>query len=83
MDVWDIFYFFLLGEGQGESESPGRGGGRFFLVKFPGKGGILPREGVGGGGQEGVCGEFWGGGELDVFFRARNAHQDKHQRFPE
>ena len=27
---FEYFYSFLLGEGKGESEAPGRGGGRFF-----------------------------------------------------
>ena len=36
-------------------------------MKIPARGGVLPREGEGGRGQEGVCGEFWGG-DLDTFF---------------
>ena len=64
VDVSDIFYFFLLGEGEkGESEAPGRGGGSVLLK--------IPRGGGGGspGGAEGLRGSaanwgifFWGGG---------------------
>ena len=44
MDVSTIFIIFLLGggEGKGESEAPGRGGGRFF-IENPRRGGVLPR----------------------------------------
>ena len=38
VDVSDIFYLFLLGEGQGESEVPRGGGGIGFLLKIPGGG---------------------------------------------
>ena len=68
MDVSDIFYFFLLGEGKGGSEAPGGGGGDGTSLKIPGGGGV--REGAGGRqAWEGVCGELGGGG-LDIFFGA-------------
>ena len=72
VDVSDIF--FLLRGGEGESEAPGRGGGRF-LLRIPGWGGVLPGEGGGARGREGVCGEFGGGG-LNILFRGRNSHQE-------
>ena len=63
MDVSDIFHFFLLGEGKGERVAPGRGGGRFSIEKFQ----------QGGGAGRVSAGNF--GGELNIFFRGRNAHQ--------
>ena len=51
VDVSNIFYFFCSGEGKGELEAPGRGGGRFFFIENPRRGGVLPREGLGGGGR--------------------------------
>ena len=59
VDVLDIFHFFRLGEGKGESEAPGRVRGSvffFFLLKIPGGGGVFQERG--GGGPRGVCGEF-------------------------
>ena len=48
MDVLDIFYFFLLGEGKGESEALGGGerwGGIGFFIESPrGGGGGYMRE---------------------------------------
>ena len=60
VDVSDILYFFLLGEGEGGVRGA-RGGGSGFSLKFqeggfPGEEGGLPR------GREGVRGEFGGGG---------------------
>ena len=66
----DIFYFFCSGEGKGQSEAPGGGvgGAIFFLGKIPGRGGGLR---VGGGGGSGGCLRgIWGGGALNIFFRA-------------
>ena len=59
--VSDIFYFFVLGEGEGGVRSAGREGGRFFLEN-PMRGGS-----PGGGGAEGPGGCLrrignWGGG---------------------
>ena len=55
--------------------APGWRGGRF-SIEIPRRGGpLLPREGGGARGREGVCGEFWRGGGAKYFFRGRNAHQ--------
>ena len=74
VDVSDIFYFFCLGEGKGESVAPGRGGGRFFFSENPRRAGGFSHE---RGGGEGLGGCLRGilGGSLDIFFRGRNAHQ--------
>ena len=63
MDVSNIFIFFCSGEGKGESEAPGRGGGRFF-IENPRRGGGSPTRGGGGGGGAGrlSAGNFRGGG---------------------
>ena len=51
------------------------GGGGGFFIESP-KRGVLPGEGGGGPrGREGVCGDFLGGGGLNIFFRGRNSHQ--------
>ena len=52
VDVSDIFYFFCLGQGKGESEGPGGVGGDF-SCKIP-EGGGSPRR-VGGGEGPGGC----------------------------
>ena len=67
MDVSDIFYFFLLGEGEGGVRGPG-GGGRsvFFLIENPRRGGGPSRTG-GAEGLGGVCGGS-GGGRRAIFF---------------
>ena len=49
VDVSDICYLFLLGEGDGESKAPGRGGVCDFLLKIPGGGRSPGRIGAGGG----------------------------------
>ena len=70
MDVSDIFYFFCLGEGKGESGATGRGGGSVFLLKIPEGGGASPTR---GGGRDGVGRVFagnWGGGAKYFFFGA-------------
>ena len=70
VDVSDIFHFFCLGEGKGESEAPG-GEGDIFLLKIPGR--VVSRAG----------GADWGGG-VNFFFRGRNSYQDeKKQSFAE
>ena len=45
MDVSDIFYFFLRGEGEGGVRGARRGGGIHFLLKIPGGGGGVSRRG--------------------------------------
>ena len=68
MDVSDIFYFLLLGEGEGGVRDAGRGGGLVFIENARnGEGGFSRR----GRGREGVCGElgnFSGGGGAKTFF---------------
>ena len=72
VDVSDIFYFFCSGE---ESEAPGRrGGGGYWKSQ---KGGSPRRRGGGPRGWEGICGEFGGGGGLNIFFQGRNSHQEE------
>ena len=76
VDVSDIFLFFfcLLGEGEGGVRGEG-GWGVDFLLKVPGGGGVSRRErGRGAGRVSGRIGEFGGGG-LNIFFRGRNVHQ--------
>ena len=76
MDVSDIFYFCLFGEGEGGVRGARKGGDRFFIEnprreEFPGEG---PR------GWEGVCnelGNFGGGWGLNIFFRGQNVNQAK------
>ena len=66
VDVSDIFYVCLLGEGKGESEAlGGRGWGVGFLEN-PRRGGLQE----GQRGREAVCGELgnWGGGGGLTFF---------------
>ena len=78
VDVSDIFYFFLLGEGEGRVRGAGRGG-RLIFIENPRRG-VLQR---GGAEAPGGClrriGEFGGGG-LNIFFRGRNVHQEKFQK---
>ena len=73
MDVSDIFYFFLVGEGEGGVRGAG-GGGDDFLLKIPGGGGGVP--GVGRG-REGVCGKSGNleRGGAKYFLGGRNVHQ--------
>ena len=78
MDVSDIFYFFLFGEGEGGSEAPSGGGSVFYFKSqegggFPGRGGA---EGPGGCLRQ-IGAFFGGGGGLNIFFRGRNVHQEK------
>ena len=62
MDVSDIFYFFLLGEGKGEFEAPGGGGAFHFSLKIPGAGSPGRRGDEGPGGRLRRIGELGGGG---------------------
>ena len=50
------FFFFSSGKGKGESEAPGRAGGRFFIESLGRRG--SPRRKGGERVREGVCGEF-------------------------
>ena len=76
MDVSDIFYFFLLGEGKGESEAPGGGEGGRYFIENP-RGGSPGGWGQGGGRAGRVFAEnLGGGGGANFFFRGRNAHQE-------
>ena len=71
---WTFRIFFpCSGKGPPGVRGAGRGGDRFFYL-------IKKRERPRG--REGVCGElgdFLGGGGLNIFFRARNVHQEAHR----
>ena len=69
MDVSDIFSFFLLEEGEGESRGDREGRGVGFLLKIPG----VYRGGGRGAGR--MSAGNWGGGGLNIFFRGRNGRQ--------
>ena len=72
VDVSDIFYFFLVGEGEEGSLTGQEGGGEpVFLLKIPQGGGGF-QEGEGQGGCVQRMGEFRGGG-LNIFFRGRTS----------
>ena len=74
MDVSDISYFFCSGPGE-RRRRPRRWPAGLVLIKSRGRGRGFQKGGVGGGMAPGEC--LWGGGgELDFFFRGRNAHQD-------
>ena len=75
--VSNIFYFFLLGGGEGGVRGNWEGGRSVFLPKIPGGGGGSPGQGGGGRGAGRVSAENLGGGGLNIFFRGRNAHQGK------
>ena len=80
MDVSDIFYFFLLGGGEGGVRGAGRGRGgtkSFYGKSQEGGGGGVSRvgggrEGEGARGREGICGDLGGGG-LNILFRAETS----------
>ena len=76
VDVSDVYIFFILGEGNWESEAPEGGGGIDFLSKIPEGGGSPGRRGRGAGR---VSAANWGnlGGGLNIVFRGRNVHQEK------
>ena len=70
MDVSDIFYFFRLGEGKGESEAPGWGRGSVFFIENPRRG-VLPGKGGGRGEAAGrVSVGNWVVGGAKYFFSA-------------
>ena len=68
VDVSDIFYFFLLGEGKGESRRR-RAVGDWFFIEKPRRGGASRTGGAEGpGGCLQRIGEFGGGGGAKYFF---------------
>ena len=79
-DVSDIFYLFFSARGRGRgSPRCWEGGGCDSLLKIPGGGGSHGRVGAGGRGAGRVFAGNWGGGGLNIFFRGRNSHQEKHR----
>ena len=77
MLAWWTFQIFFIFSARGSPRCrEGRGGGTIFYRKSQ-EGGVLPGGWVGRArGREGVCGDFGGGGGLNIFFlRARNSHQ--------
>ena len=76
VDASGIFYFFLLGEGEGGVRGDGRGGGIGFLLQIPGGGGVSGGRGGRGAGRVSAANwGIWGGGGPKYFFRGRNVHQ--------
>ena len=72
---FEYFLFFSArGRGRGSLRRQ-EGAGVGLLLKIPG-GRVLPREGGWGEGPGGCLRGFGGGGDLNIFFRGRNAHQD-------
>ena len=66
VDVSDIFHFFPLGGGKGESVAPGKGRGSVPLLKIPGGGGVSHERGGcegPGGCLRGIRGILGGGGQ--------------------
>ena len=68
MDVSDIFYFFLLGEGEWGVRGAERGGDRFLIENPSGGGGLQDGRGRGPGGCLWQIGGFWEGGGPKYFF---------------
>ena len=87
VDVSDIFYFFFIFSAPGRQRKvrgDREGGGSVFLLKIPGGG--VSHERVGGGEgatrvSAGNLGELGEGG-VNIFFRGRNARQDKASALP-
>ena len=74
VDVSDIFYFFLHGEGEGGVRGARGAGGVVVLAKIPGGGGVVQEGGPRG--REGGIGEFWGGVihvKPNIFFGAETS----------
>ena len=66
---WWTFRIFLIFVLLGEA--PGGGGGRISIENPRRRGGVLPKDGRGPRGWEGVCGELGGGGGgLNIFLGA-------------
>ena len=73
--MFPIFFFFSArGGGNGESEAPGDGGGRLFVEKSRGGGGLQEGEGPRGRAKVSAVNrrvlELWGGGAKFFFFGA-------------
>ena len=66
-DVSDIFYFFLLGEGEGRVRGRREGGGCRFFIENP-RGGGGSRRGRGAGRVSAANWGSWGGGGTKYFF---------------
>ena len=63
VDVSDIFYFFLVGEGEGGVRGARKGGGLFFLLEFPGGAGFSRRRRCREAGSVSAANwGIWGGG---------------------
>ena len=75
VDVSDIFYFFLLGEGEGRVRGAGRGGGLIFIENPRRGGGLQEGRGRGAGRVSAANWGIWRGGAKFFFFRGRNVHQ--------
>ena len=76
VDVSDIFYFSARGGVRQSLRRQEGGGDRVFFIENPTRGGGVDF-GEGSGGCLWRIGEFLGGGGgLNIFFRARNVHQD-------
>ena len=69
MDVSDIFSFFSLGEGKGESGATARGGRSVFIENQKITGGGVSHEGWGARGPRGCLRGIWGGSKY--FFSGR------------
>ena len=56
-----------------------------FFIENPkrGEGGVSRERGEGWSGREGVCGEFVGGGGVNISFRGRNSRLEKVQFAPQ
>ena len=65
VDASDIF--FLLGQGEGESEAPGGGRGDRFLIENPRRGGLQRRRGRGAGRVSAANWGIFGGGQIFFF----------------
>ena len=70
-----FLFFFCSGEGEGGVRGARRGGGIGFLIANPTRGGGRFPGGGGAGRVSAANWGIWGGGGLNIFFRARNVHQ--------
>ena len=81
-DLVDVSEFFVFPAWGGEGGVRGAGGGgSVFLLEIPGGGGVSKRgRGRGAARVSAANWGFFGGGDLNIFFRGRNVHQDEHFR---